>query len=788
MKDDIRPQPPVFEEDTLDIKRYLQLLVHHKWIVIFSVVLFLLLGLIYSWKQTQKFTSHFDLYYKEAQNIDPLKEQPRHHAAMDKSYWLKVMQAPKTFQLVKDIAGLAHSSQQIASLYTVSPDKDSNIFRIEIKASDPSLILPLTHGFVAALNTLDQHNQQNSLRQKHVYLLEQIAFNKRRLDSLDQVILNASGDFDISQIETVEQLKATYERFRSNLKETEIELTFAQASRIHTERELQELNDTLFERSSFTEPLKVQLMNLHVQLARALTKYGEQHPVVKGTRENITHVEEMLSNGFEQNVTIQNLEANPLKRQLLSDAIELKIREMSLQAKINSLKSVMADLNIDYRQSPSEQGFYQVIREREGLLSKNEIQNKKLIDTELELRWINDSFFLIDEPQVPVAPAGMSLWVIMMAALIMGLGAAVGLVFVYDFIDDRIKLVSDFTSFYNIPVVGALRHRKKNNLLETFHKENQEEIYSMFEKELTGIRVNLNQLIRDERHNLIALSSPTRKDGKTLVLYLLGMEYARAGKKVLLVDCDTFIPGLSKYFNQEHSPGLQDHLLAEVPLEGLIQPTSTNRMFLLPAGTNPLRVKLLFDSLQMDQFINKVAASFDVVLFDTPALLFAPEVVELIKRVPVNLLITRIGHSSRKNIDLLLDKIRLLNKSLTGTILTDTRVVPMGSYYEKSYDNYDYYQGVKDQLPVPEAKKQKSLQRIINSFTVLTAVALLILLFNTRDVSMVDWSGELCPGYHLEQTLQKKQPAAFSHPARAEYSERIKQEVQDAARKQPAER
>lgn len=756
----------------MDIKRYLQLLVHHRWIAITSLALFLLLGLIFSWKQTQKFTSHFDLYYQEEAVLDPLNEQPRNHAAMDKAYWLKVMQAPKTFQLVKDLAGLPVGPQQIASYFTVSPDKDSNIFRVEVKVSDPSLILPLTHAFVGALNTLDRHNQQNNLRQKHEYLLEQIAFNQQRLDSLDLVILNTSGEFDISQIETVEQLKATYERFRSNLKETEIELTFAQASRIQTERELQELNDTLFERSSFTEPLKVQLMNLHVQLARALTKYGEQHPVVKGTRENIAHVEEMLSNGFEQNVTIRNLQANPLKRQLLADAIELKIKEMSLQAKINSLKSVMAELNVDYRQSPPDQSFYQIIREREGLLSKNDIQSKKLIDTELELRWINDSFFLIDEPQVPVDPAGISLWMIMAAALVMGLGAAVGLVFVYDFIDDRIKLVSDFTSFYNIPLVGAIRHRKRANLLESFKTKDPDEIYTLFEKELTGIRVNLKQLIRDKDHKMFALCSPTRKDGKTLVLYLLGMEYAKAGKKVLMVDCDTFVPGLSRYFKHERSPGLQDHLLADAPLEGLIQPTSTNRLYLLPAGNNPLKVKLLFDSLQMDQFVSKIASSFDIVLFDTPALLFAPEVVEIIKRMPVNLLITRIGHSSRKNTDLLLDKIRLLNKPLTGTILTDTRVVPMGSYYEKPYSSYDYYPDAADRFQDSEGKPPKTLQRIMSSLAVLGSIALLILLFNVRQVSLVDWSGALCTGKQVGQQREMSSPADFNPPARAENLQR----------------
>lgn len=84
-------------------------------------------------------------------------------------------------------------------------------------------------------------------------------------------------------------------------------------------------------------------MNLQVDLARALTKNKENHPQVKAIRENIVQINSMMRDSIQQQVGIKNMIQNPLKSQLMSKLIELRLSEISLETKESSLKRVISD-------------------------------------------------------------------------------------------------------------------------------------------------------------------------------------------------------------------------------------------------------------------------------------------------------------------------------------------------------------------------------------------------------------------------------------------------------------
>jgi uncharacterized protein YydD (DUF2326 family) len=129
-----------------------------------------------------------------------------------------------------------------------------------------------------------------------------------------------------------------------DLMKAQIALSTLKASRQRTESALKNLDGTIVNESAFTEPVKVQLMNLEVDLARALTKNREDHPSVKAIRSNIKQLNVMLRDSLENRMQIKSLMENPLKTQLMSKLMELQIAEVSEETHVASLERVIGDL------------------------------------------------------------------------------------------------------------------------------------------------------------------------------------------------------------------------------------------------------------------------------------------------------------------------------------------------------------------------------------------------------------------------------------------------------------
>ncbi len=441
-------------EEDVDIKRFFQLMFQHRYIIIIAVCLFLILGFIYYTRQSERYFTRFGIHFDDSKTVAASGNIMGNYISRDANYWDRVMNTNDIYLLVKEIGGFEHSPHHIATFFSISRERSTRgvggaiIFLIDLTTNSPDIILPLTNSFVKALNTKDKYNQYNSLKLKHEYLLNQLALNKSRQDSIETVIAQFSGLLELDNIKTSDQLFASFDRLRTNIKEAEVELAYISALRINTERELHSLRDTLFEKASFTEPLKVQLMNLHVQLARALTKYGEEHPVVIGVRKNIDLVEAMLSDGFEQNVTIQSIQTNPFKQQLMHQTIELKIKELSTQVKIEAMNRVVGEYNTNYSSENQQNNIFKIIRDRDEVNSRMTFLHKELLDTELAMHWTPQSFHLMEQPDIPLASKKRPIHIVLLFAFMLGLIIGIGLVILYDFIDDSFKLVSDFEMFF----------------------------------------------------------------------------------------------------------------------------------------------------------------------------------------------------------------------------------------------------------------------------------------------------------------------------------------------------
>ncbi len=137
------------------------------------------------------------------------------------------------------------------------------------------------------------------------------------------------------------------------------------------------------------------------------------------------------------------------------------------------------------------------------------------------------------------------------------------------------------------------------------------------------LRTNLSFSLVDRERSAIVVTSPLAEEGKTLVTSHLGLAFARAGKRVVVVDADFRHPSLHHYLGVPNGAGLSEVLLGDVPLADALMkiqidddPPTT--MFLLTTGRRPPNPAELLGSRRMATTLAALKEAAELVIVDCP--------------------------------------------------------------------------------------------------------------------------------------------------------------------------
>jgi polysaccharide biosynthesis transport protein len=190
------------------------------------------------------------------------------------------------------------------------------------------------------------------------------------------------------------------------------------------------------------------------------------------------------------------------------------------------------------------------------------------------------------------------------------------------------------------------------------------------------------------RPKVVMLTSAGRAEGKSSVASNLGISLAEIDQKVLLIDADMRKPHLHEIFDVSNTWGLSDLLreksgLVDCPIEALTRTTDIQGLYLLPSGPGTVSIANLLYSIRLSQLLQRVRSEFDLVIIDTPPMLFISDARVLGRLADGAILVIRASKTSRDSVRAA--KQRLLNDGIPvlGTILND--------WDAKSKSRYGYY-------------------------------------------------------------------------------------------------
>lgn len=282
----------------------------------------------------------------------------------------------------------------------------------------------------------------------------------------------------------------------------------------------------------------------------------------------------------------------------------------------------------------------------------------------------------IDRPMPPRERRGPSVPMHAAAGLCLGLCAALGLSFLREALDRKVVSVAELEEASGLSVFGSIpdfRHgRTRVRGARQDFVAMRDDPEGAVAEAYRSLRSNLKFALGSEVR-VLAFTSCTSGEGKSTTNIDVGLAFALAERRVLLVDADMRCSAVSRYLGLAASPGLSDVLSGGKAWRACLQESASPNLHVLPAGRQPRSAGDLLASAALADLIRDVRAEYDLVILDVPPVLEVADVDCLAARLDAVLLLCRSGKLSARVVEQAVRRLRHGGANLIGAALNAVR-------------------------------------------------------------------------------------------------------------------
>lgn len=188
-----------------------------------------------------------------------------------------------------------------------------------------------------------------------------------------------------------------------------------------------------------------------------------------------------------------------------------------------------------------------------------------------------------------------------------------------------------------------------------------------------------------EKAQTIMFTSANKGEGKTFCVSNIAKEYAKQGKKVLLVDLDLHRPRLSQTIAPMEQGGLMNAVRDMSSVDNQILTLKEENLFFLPAGPLPSNPLEIVSSGSLLPLFDKLKKMFDLIFIDTPPVRIVSDARMIATLCDGVVLIVRSGVTKLNEVEEAKTHIENTGVPIIGGILNGQ------SYTRKEKDTHAYY-------------------------------------------------------------------------------------------------
>lgn len=294
---------------------------------------------------------------------------------------------------------------------------------------------------------------------------------------------------------------------------------------------------------------------------------------------------------------------------------------------------------------------------------------------------------VVDKAETPTRPHKPNMRTNALIAVFLGLFGGVALAFLFEHLDDTIKLPDEMEKLLGLPVLGIIPVVKSGAGGDIALEENADP-RSAFAEAYRSVRTALQFSTEQGMPKVLMVTSTSVGEGKSTTALSLAIHFAQAGKTVLLIDSDLRKASLHKKLGVANDYGLTNYLAGDANPVNITKACQIPKVFLIPSGPLPPNPAELISSGKMVSLLNLAAEKFDQVIIDGAPVLGLADAPLLGSLAEATVLVVESGATSRQFARGAVKRLRGTRTRLIGGILT--KMDSHGRAY--GYHSYYYYQ------------------------------------------------------------------------------------------------
>ncbi len=562
---------------------------------------------------------------------------------------------------------------------------ESFVNNLDIKSEEKDI---LTVGYVApekqkvsdVLNELAQAYLEYSLEERQEDINQAIAFVQERITKgglrqrvqqlQDKLRTLRSLNNLIEPAQKAEQISEQIEKLTQQQLENRVEYDRMLAAFQELQKELaqqpgERAGNSILSENSRYERILDQIQQVDIEIKTQSATFTDSNPTMQTLREKKANLIPLL-NIEEQRVQkefqnrIQTLQAANIS---LSDKLE------QLNAYLRNLATVTRDYeNIQRELKIATEGLNQFLTKQQALeIEKSQkLQPWKLLDPQLTK---------VEKPKATSPSTANNLVLGGTLGLLLGIGAAL----LVDKLSNVFYTSKELKETTRLPLLGVVPFSKqlavsaKQDEQSTGASQTARAAFSEFEI-FRSLYTNILLLGSDIPIRSLVVSSATPKDGKTTVAIQLALAAAAMGQKVLLVDANLRFPTIHRRVGLMNIQGLTDVISSELEWGNVIERSPLeHNLYVMAAGPIPPDSTRLLASKKMQDLMNELHSTFDLVIYDTTAIVGFADANLLAANTNGVMLVAGLGKLKRTTFAQALEEIQISGTPILGLVANKSK-------------------------------------------------------------------------------------------------------------------
>ena len=408
-------------------------------------------------------------------------------------------------------------------------------------------------------------------------------------------------------------------------------------------------------------------------LAELSKRYGPKHPKMQSAaanntkaRNNYLKLLKSVARGIENQYQAAQANERALKRDLAQSKTEIR----TINTKSFKLRELEREVETNRQLYETFFTRFKETNETSGMQSANA--------------------HIIDKASIPGSPVKPKKNLIIIIALVFGLGLGVLLAFLKESLNNTITNPADVETKLATPLLGILplqklKRSETDKPLLAFYNDNQ----SNFSEAIRSIRTGVVLSGLDSAYKIALVTSSIPNEGKTTVALNLALALAQT-ENVLLIDADLRKPTIAKACGINTRDGLSSLVAGTADFKDCVRHFDEWNLDIMPSGIVPPNPQELLSSRRFAKILEVLSRKYERIIIDSApaqavsdALLiskYSNEVIYVVKADSTPYALAKAG----------IDKLKSINANISGVVLNQLNITHAEKYYAGGYYN-GYY-------------------------------------------------------------------------------------------------